>query len=228
MTHTEKSLPTPKETREFGGQIFTLESYPNFISLSEEKRLAVATELIPLTAQGFMRFQIDDEIKNDVLNHVARAPRLRILRDNNNEALMFIASAVIDLPEPVYYLGGIIVSPSLQGFRDKIGISIAQSLLQEDISSTNAQLIALQTQSERMRSLASKLADLDPKLAISLAPLIRPGLNLDGDINRRTYRGGYCLYDDIDRFSQIAIKDLGFNWLEGDAKFLVGYLKQAK
>lgn len=226
MSTKERNINQSRETREFGQETFTLEIYPDFLSLDEQERQNIAMELVPLTAEGFMRFQIDDEITQDVLAHVATAPRLRLLRNSEGQAVMFIASAVIDLENfPVYYLGGIIVSSSLQGLKDKNGVSIAQSLLEEDINSTNAILLALQTQNERMRTLASKVSTLSEELTQQLIAIIRPDLQLDGDVNRKVYRNGYCLYDDIERFDKIAIKDEGFNYLEGDAKFLMGYLK---
>ncbi len=208
-------------------------TYPNFKKLSKNTRHTLTKPLVALTAEAFLRFQIDREIAVDVLKHVSNAQRIK-LAYLDGKPVAYIASKTYDYDGiPVYYLGGIIVNHQLKHS------GLTKRLLLEELQDTNAGILALQTQNGQMLGLMKKFCQIDPFLAIRLALMITEKPRPNGIITKAAYRKGEkALYDDLNRFVnegfEIRYPDLvsilgetqaaDFDWRHGDALFVAGYI----
>jgi len=195
--------------------------------LQDEQKIALALELTPITASGFMR---DISTKNaydvmyrDVYDHVINCARLTVIRNSKNSPVAFVAADFKKLEEvKIYHLEGIILLSEVRGN------SFGKDILTEDINENGADVLAFHTQSELMEKLGLKIADYDISLARKVAKLIGTGNLLDlpfGPADKGRY-GGKCLYGDIEKFDSIAIKRTGFNYKEGDAIVFAGRIKR--
>jgi len=186
--------------------------------LDGETRNSLIRRLTPLTGMGFMRDDIyADELYRDVEEHVLGAERL-VLAILGGEINAFIAAALRTLStgEVVYHLEGIICHP------DYMNTGLAKKMLVDDLSLTHPHLVAFHTQSESMKRLGLKVADLNEQDALRVASLIGTR-NQDGIIDRGRY-GGKCLYGDVERFGPTAIQ--GINYLAGDALICAGPVRK--
>lgn len=194
------------------------QSFPSFLNLPKDRRLAITNKLTNLTAEGFMRDGIAEELVHDVENHVAESPRLFLLHDNNDTPKAYICAEVsIWRGYSVYELGGIIIHPSLQ--QKGLGLS----MIQTELDDVNPDILILRTQNNSMYKLAAKVAILDEKLAAKMAPTYYP-TNLDGCINHGVYRNGGSLYGDIVHFESQAIPSI--DWKSGDGLVVAGFIKK--
>lgn len=197
-------------------------------TLSEAQKEGLSHELTPLTAQGFMR-DISSEagyesLYADVFNHVVPCDRLSIFRGvNENTPVAFIAAGIKSFGIlRVYHLEGIIVSPVLHGN------GFSQRILSRELITCNAQILAFHTQSKLMEKLGAKVSEPDIDLAREIAGSIGTNNLIDlptGPIDGGRY-GGQSLYGDIGRFDSVAIKNPGFDYLNGDAIVFAGRVKK--
>lgn len=218
---SEKTKPSPNRTekKEVNGDIITIEHYVPALEQPEDVRFQFAVELTPLVAEGFMRSDPNDqELFQDVVNHVATAPRLLIARNSRGEAIAFIAADILEIEDTLFYdLGGIITSAKMQGS------GLALDMLKGEISETKVDGLVLRTQNMRMYKLAAKVATLSNDLAAEIAPHTHYTKNLDGCINHGAYRDGHSLYEDEKRFAPQAIDWI--DWRSGDALVVAGFVK---
>lgn len=196
---------------------FSIEHCEDTSVLTLEQRTKMASELTPLTGEGFLRFDLNsDELTEDVANHVITAPRLIVARNNEGKAVAFIASATSTIEDILFYhLGGIIVDPSLQGS------GLGLKMLQDELKTTRAKAIVLRTQSMKMLRLTAKVAQLDDDLTRAVAPIVYP-TNLDGIVNRGVYRQGRSLYENEEQFAPTAIEWI--DWRNGDSLVVAGFV----
>jgi hypothetical protein len=188
--------------------------------------MALAEKLTPLAAEGFMRDLSNGEAYRmmfaDVYDHAIGCQRISVYRDVNGQALAFIASVMKQFNDTdIYHLEGIVLVSEVQGN------GFAHGILRQELIENNADILAFHTQSELMKRLGERVAMFNPDLARDVAGLIGTGNLLDlpdGPIDRMRY-GGTSLYGDIETFDSVAIKDSGFNYLEGDAIIFAGFVK---
>lgn len=194
------------------------QSYPCFDNMAEDECLSIASNLTELTRQGFMRESVNEELANDVRNHVAHAPRLFILKNRADEPKAYICAAISEWEGySVYELWGIIINPQLQGK------SLGLSMLLAEIGELKPELIILRTQNMSMYKLSAKVAFLSEDLAIEMAPTYYP-YNLQGRINHGVYQHGGSLYGDQVQFESQAIPFI--NWKAGDGLVVAGFIKK--
>jgi hypothetical protein len=194
--------------------------------LRSEERKALALELTPITAQGFMRDVSTSEtfkaMYQDVYDHVIGCEKLTIFRKSDASPIAFVAAGLKKFEGlKIYHLEGIILLPKMQngGFGEEI--------LRKEIDESGANILAFHTQSMLMEKLGLKIAEFDMALAKAVASLIGTGNFVDlpdGPIDKGRY-GGQALYGDIKKFDSIAIKKEGFNYLKGDAMVFAGRVK---
>lgn len=192
--------------------------------LSENEKLKLSHELTPLTAQGFMR-DISSQASyealfQDVFNHVVPCDRLNIYRTRlGNESIGFIAAGIKYFEsELLYHVEGIITSPNVQGK------GFAYEILRNELTECGADVLTFHTQSKQMKKLGNKVSQFDMNLTRKIAELIGTSNLVDlptGPIDKGRY-GGNSLYGDNERFDSIAIKQLGFDYLNGDAIVFAG------
>lgn len=220
---------------EYSGEYY-LKHYSEITFISPESVLApvvldaLATDLTPLTALGFMYRESENtsELAQDVKNHVIPAERLRVVFNQEGEPVAFVASTMREtIYGPLYELEGIIVHPDHQGKQ------LGKKLLLNEIQETHATLLGFQTQNQRMVELGLTLAEPDPNLALELAPLIGtpyPSLLTDSNgyqivVHEGRY-GGSALYHDLDQFMREGKEISGLSTSTGDALVFIGKIKE--
>lgn len=196
-------------------------------TLTEENKMALAAELTPLSAEGFMRDISDEEAYRqmfaDVYGHAIGCERLSVYRDQESgEVLAFIAANTGTYQSlTLFHLGGIIVHSKMHrnGF--------AHQVLRREVEETGKGILAFHTQSQSMQGLGLKIAEFHSDLARDVAGLIGTGNLVDspeGPIDAGRY-GGASLYGDIKAFNPIAIKRPGFDYTKGDAIVFAGFVR---
>lgn len=200
---------------------------PNDI-LTEAEKTNLSHELTPITAEGFMRNISEKDaysaLFQDVFNHVVPCDRLLVFRKRTGLAPVgFMAIGMKDFEgQKIYHLEGIIIDPSMHGS------GFALNVLQNDLVQTKADIFTFHTQSRLMERLGHKVSEFDIDLTRKLALLIGTSNVLDlprGPIDKGRY-GGKSLYGDILRFDPVAIKEPGFDYLNGDAIVFAGRVRK--
>jgi len=163
-----------------------------------------------------------EEVLRDTENHVIGVDRLRVLMDSKGEVGAFSASNVRDVAiyynnHRVLHLGGIIVAPELQG--KKIGTILVQS----EMDTVDANLLAFHTQNRHMLDLGEKVTQYSYALSAALAEefdTATPRDQVIGGVRRVIQDNRYgqgSLYGNLRK--DIAIKGLARG---GNAIFYVG------
>ena len=173
--------------------------------------------------------RITPEFEQDVWKHIFGCDRLSLVYDENGRPLAFLAASLRNSPYGrLYHVEGVI-SPRRRG--------LAQRLLEIDIirSPELPVILAFHTQNRRMFNLGLRLADFDPLLAASIAPLIGTRNQLEV-VDKGRY-GGKCLYGDPQEFSKDALSEVvgvdgngeqivyTIDWQRGDALIFAGWIK---
>jgi len=120
--------------------------------MAEEEVSSLAEELLPLTAQGFMRDGETDQLRQDVKHHIAGSSRVVVARLREKPNAYICASFNSTGEGLLYHLEGIIVSPEYQG------TGLALCMLQREMEIHGPAFLGFHTQSARMLALGSKLA----------------------------------------------------------------------
>jgi len=185
-------------------------------ALSDREKQLLVDQLTPVTARGFLRREITQELRDDVKNHVIDCHRLGIAECGDGEVAAFCARSIrcVEPEGVIYHLEGIIVEDKSQG--------LGRAILHKELQDTKADILAFHTQSIRMIRLGQALSEMDVLLAIKLAMAIN-SRNPQGDIDIDRY-GGKSLYGDVDAFSIDAIGDI--DWRRGDAKIFAGRIRK--
>lgn len=159
----------------------------------------------------------------DVYNHVVGCQTLSVYNGINSDPIAFIASSIRNLGSlKVYHLGGIVLTPEIQGNGFALGI------LEQGLAEAGAEVLAFHTQSRVMEKLGLKVSIFCSDLAKRVAMLLGTGSHVnttDGPIDKGRY-GGSSLYGDAEAFEPIAIKRPGFDYCQGDAIVFAGYVKR--
>lgn len=224
----EKLMYSRKEIRTFNGVSISIERFTEG-ELAKKEQRKIASEVLFLTANGFLRKNLNDPLfVADVNNHIIGAERLILARKivDNSPVSFIVAKKTKAINLNFYELDGIIVDTMLQGS------GLGQYLLLTDILESQQEAISLCTQSKRMRGMLSHFTSIDIDLSSKMANF--KFLNSDhvifGQIIKGLYVNSYLkgksLYEDQIKFEKDAINDVsGMNWREGDALVLAGYLK---
>lgn len=186
----------------------------------------VALGLAPKVAAGFLK-EMTKDVLEDTENHAKGVDRLRVIVDSSGEVGAFAASNVRNVSiykrddSRVLHVGGIIVSPELQGKR------VGTSLVMSEMGIEGANLLAFHTQNRHMLDLGEKVTQYSYALTTALADefeTANPRDQVIGGVRRvvqdKRYGQG-SLYGQLR--SDIAIKGLGRG---GNAIFYVGERKR--
>ncbi len=201
----------PREPEE----IHHVDIYMSPGTIPEQHRCELARILTPLAGMGFMRKDIyADALYQDVSHHVLDCDRLLVSR-RGSRASAFAAISLHDgTGELIYHIEGVVVHPDYQGK------GLGAEMLKKDIRLIHPNTVAFHTQSTHMLKLAAKLANLnetDSRRVASIINSYQPiGLT---DVKRY----GTCLYEDIEKFKEIAVP--GLDVLNGDALICAGPVK---
>jgi hypothetical protein len=217
----EKVSIQPDEIKIFGGVGIKIHRCLRE-ELSAEEVAALSLELAPLAREGFMRFNLDSELLDDVSEHVDHAQRIVVARRmaDSVPAAFIVASEQIVLGLRLYYLNGIIARPDLQGK------GVARYLLVRELLDTENEAIAFTTQNKQMRGVGGHVTNYDIDLSAKIAGIHFPEKERTGNIIKSLYREGKSLYDDKE-FERRAIDDVpGMDWRIGDALVLAGLIKE--
>ncbi|OGK62311.1 hypothetical protein A2334_02180 [Candidatus Roizmanbacteria bacterium RIFOXYB2_FULL_38_10] len=176
-----------------------------------DKHPDLLESLSRLTAVGFLRNEVTEGLRKDVADHVFGCQRLTVAMMDEC-ATGFLATTIrgSDLHEKILHVEGIICDPGFPG--------LGFHLLKKEVQETRPDFIAFHTQSEKMKRLGLKVADLNIDDAVRLGVFINTGNQL-GDVDRGRY-GHNCLYGDIEAFAPCAITDV--DYARGDAMIFAG------
>lgn len=122
-------------------------------------------QLSIITAQGFRHSTVTDALIADVVDHIERAQRLFLLKDESEGILGFICLALIDFPHEGRSLSVL----HIQGMVHSVN-GYGSLVMQELVSVYKADVMAFHTTAEPMARLGKvNGAVYDPVLALSMA-----------------------------------------------------------
>lgn len=186
------------------------------------------TGLIILTALGFMykKYQITSALKKDVRDHLD-APRIRVFFDGEM-SFCYICSDEVETPEgKLLQVEGIIVHPDYQGQ------GIGNKVLVDEVKYFGSVLTGLQTQNLSMEKAIARVSDPNSEMAYRLAPLIGTKNHVKVDMGNGEFivkhaerYGGKPLYHNLGQFVNNGHQIPGLNTELGDAKVIIGRVKE--